>query len=89
MHFRNAALAMFKGQKSLLRLENEFCRLAEQIQFLGHLCKVDDGDPVQPGLPMGIELLCYLFDRTLHVNAKDLYFVLISILRSSAAPYFK
>ena len=37
----------------------------------------------------GIQLLSYLFDRTMHINTRDLYFVLVSILRLSAEPYFR
>ena len=36
-----------------------------------------------------MELLAHLLERTLHITADDLYFVLVSVLRLSAAPYFR
>ncbi len=83
--YRTAVLNLVKKEKHLLQLSVAFAKLSAQIQFLGKLCKVDQ----KQQLPTGIELLRYLFDRTLHVSTRDLYFVMVSLLRSSAEAYFR
>jgi gamma-tubulin complex component 6 len=69
----------------LLHLSKVLAKLGNQIHFLARVCKVDDDDDE---LDTGVQLICYLLDRTQHINAKDLYFVLVSVLRVSAEPYF-
>ncbi len=83
-------------KKHILDVSVSLSKLSCQMQFLGRLCKVHlDGKTksgrvlVEDELPTGIQLLCYLFDRTLHINTRDLYFVLVAILRRTAEPYFR
>eukprot|EP00095_Tigriopus_kingsejongensis_P012337 maker-scaffold198_size266703-snap-gene-0.22 protein:Tk12337 transcript:maker-scaffold198_size266703-snap-gene-0.22-mRNA-1 annotation:"gamma-tubulin complex component 6" len=85
--YRNTVLNLVRRQRRFLELAGALRPLSVQIQFLGRLCQLDD--TATDTLPMGIQLLCYLFDRTLHINTKDLYFVLVSLLKQSAQPYFR
>ncbi len=81
-------------KKHLLNALTSLSKLSCQMHFLGRLCKVQQGRKKKRGvgddvLPTGMQLLCYLFDRTLHINTRDLYFVLVAILRRTAEPYFR
>lgn len=84
--YRTTVLNIVRVKERFLDLLSALRPLAIQIHFLGRLCKLDQD---QAALPVGIQLLCYLFDRTLHINTKDLYFVLVSLLKQSAHPYFR
>ena len=86
--------------RRLLNLSNALAKLSNQVQFLARLCMLDGDkelastsshDEMTPKreFPRGIQLLSYLFDRTMHINTRELYFVLVSILRLSAEPYFR
>ena len=72
------------GRCSLLELAQSSAGLMRQIQFLGRLVGTDPG-----ALPTGVELLSYLFERTLNINAADIYFVMVSVLKLAAEPYFR
>ncbi|XP_059096465.1 gamma-tubulin complex component 6-like isoform X2 [Tigriopus californicus] len=85
--YRTAVLNIVRVKTRLLDLLSALRPLAIQIQFLGRLCQLGDDHP-EP-LPVGIQLLCYLFDRTLHIHTQDLYYVMVSLLKQSAHPYFR
>ncbi len=76
-------------KKRLLGLSASLSKLSAQIRFLGRLCKVHKDKRRTEDLPTGINLICYLFDFTLQINSRDLYFVLVAILRRTAEPYFR
>jgi len=86
--YRAAALAAVRGEKRLLAACASLDKLADHVRFLGRLCKVDAGSAGQH-LPEGVRLLAYLLERALHVQAEDLYYVVLAIVRRSAAPYFR
>ena len=87
--YRTTVLNLSKD-KRLVQLGLALSRLSTQIQFLGRLCKVDwTTKEDREDLPRGVQLLCHLFDRTLHINSNDLYFVLVSVLRRASEPYFR
>ena len=51
------------------------------MEFLANLCE---------NLPHGVELLDHLLRKSMHINGnRELYFILVSILRNSAKPYFR
>ena len=80
------------GSRRLLHLSKSLAKLGNQVHFLARVCKLETdsgGSAAAELLPSGVELLAHLLDRTLHITADDLYFVLVSVLRVSAAPYFR
>ncbi|XP_040564323.1 gamma-tubulin complex component 6 [Lepeophtheirus salmonis] len=89
--FRAMVLKIVSVKDSLLELSKALRPLCKHVFFLAELCKVTKLPKLKNNddLPRGIRLLSYLFDMTYYVNTKDLYFVLISILRITSRPYFR
>ncbi len=61
----------------LTHFSNCLSRLGEQVNFLARVCKLDNNEEKESDLPTGVQLLRYLLDRTLHINARHVLHTLV------------
>ncbi|XP_072181800.1 gamma-tubulin complex component 6-like [Diadema setosum] len=77
---------------TVLLMRTMFGGLLGQLRFLAKLCACDRRKGTKPGglgdpLPIGIKLLTYLYQEALDSTGTDHYRLMLSLLRSSCAPY--
>jgi hypothetical protein len=87
--YRTSVMAILESRSwRSLELQLQLAGFERQIRFLCDVCQVGDGAAIRK-LPKGVDLLCYLFEQTLHINSEATYYLMVSVLRQSAEPYFR
>uniref|UniRef100_UPI00358EF79D gamma-tubulin complex component 6 isoform X2 n=1 Tax=Myxine glutinosa TaxID=7769 RepID=UPI00358EF79D len=89
LYYKACVLSVSPMTTSLLALTFLFHNLGSQLRYLADLCKVglDNTKEDLKDLPLGVNLLSYLYQEALGRCEGENYHVLLSLLRSSCEPF--
>uniref|UniRef100_A0A672FU03 Gamma-tubulin complex component 6 n=1 Tax=Salarias fasciatus TaxID=181472 RepID=A0A672FU03_SALFA len=88
LHYYRACVLSTPCTLSLLTISFLFRKVGRQLRYLSELCCVDG--PLGVGkatFPVGVKLLSYLYNEAQSNCSNENYPVLLSLLKSSCAPY--
>ncbi|GAB1603185.1 gamma-tubulin complex component 6-like [Argonauta hians] len=86
LYYRAAVLSVPKDS-TLLRLELYCGRQLKQMRFLSCLCHSDEQINDEPPVPLGLELLDYLYTKTVEMWDTEQYHLMLSIFQTACIPF--
>ncbi|CAN9498963.1 unnamed protein product [Ophioblennius macclurei] len=88
LHYYRACVLSTPRTLSLLTISFLFRKLGRQLRYLSELCCVDGPlGASKATFPVGVKLLSYLYNEAQSNCSNENYPVLLSLLKSSCAPY--
>ncbi|CAI9737860.1 gamma-tubulin complex component 6-like [Octopus vulgaris] len=86
LYYRAAVLSIPKDI-TLLQLEFYCRRLVKQLKFLSGLCHSNGQINSTPSIPVGLELLDYLYKKTVEMWDSEQYYLMLSIFQRACTPF--